>query len=253
MNATTVADQSAAANQPVEETPKRYHPALVSLHWLIVILVLINLYIGLFEFEPLIRSGGAFRIPEPLLALHMAVGISILVLLVVRFIIRLTSKKPAPATAGNASLNVLARLVHYALYLVLFVLTIVGLVFAVQTNRLQRAFFGGGSQFAGPGGGNFGRFPTPGPGTPFPSFGNGGGPGFGNQPGGNPGFQGNGGNGFRQGGGRGRGGLAFVLLPIHLDLAILLSVLLGIHILAAIYHQFILKDNLISRMWYGKA
>ena len=249
-------NESVIPDEPAE-TPKRYHPALVTLHWLIVVLVLINLFIGLFVFEPALRRGGggaAFRIPESLIAIHIAVGLSILILLVVRFIIRLRSRKPAPATAGSQSLNVLARLVHYALYLVLFALTVVGLIFALQTNRLQRAFFGGVQAFAGPGAGNFRGFSTPGPGTSEPFFGNGTGgnnfQGFGNQAGGNPGFQG---NGFRGGGRGGAFGAAFVLLPIHLDLAILLAVLLGFHILAAIYHQFLLKDNLISRMWYGKA
>ena len=33
----------------------------------------------------------------------------------------------------------------------------------------------------------------------------------------------------------------------------LLTGLLVLHILAAIYHQFLLKDGLIGRMWFGKA
>ena len=144
MSETTVAENTI-------ESPKRYHPALVTLHWLVVLLVFTNLIIGLFVFEPALRGGGAFRIPESLIAIHIAVGITILVLLIVRFIVRLRSRKPAPATAGSQSLNVVARLVHYALYLVVFALTAVGLIFARQTNRLQRAFFGGGPRFAGSG------------------------------------------------------------------------------------------------------
>ncbi len=234
------------------ESPRRYHPALVSLHWIIVLLVFTNLAIGLLVFEPLLRSGGAFRIPESLLAIHMAVGIAILVLLVVRFFVRVGTRKPAPATSGSRFFDVVARMIHYALYVVVFALTMVGLIFALQTSRLQRAFFGGGGpQFAGPRNGNFGGFPTPGPGTPQPSFGGGNTPGFGNQPGGGQGFPG---NEPRFGGaGGGRFGLAFILLPIHLDLAILLLGLLTLHILAALYHQFVHKDNLIGRMWYGRA
>jgi cytochrome b561 len=234
------------------DAPKRYHPVLVTLHWLIVVLVFTNLYLGLFIIEPLLRGGGAFRIPESTLAIHMAVGIAILVLIMVRFFIRTGTKKPAPATAGNKFFDVLARVVHYALYFFVFATTVIGLVFALQTNRLQRAFLGGGiSRFeGGPGSGNFGGFPTPGPGTPQPSFG---GEGNGNQPGGNRGFQGNGprpgGSGFTGG----RFSLAFFLLPLHLDIAVLLLFLIGFHILAALYHQFIRKDHLIGRMWYGKA
>ncbi len=237
------------------DTPKRYHPVLVTLHWLIVLLVFTNLYLGLFIFEPLLRGGGAFRIPESTLAIHMAVGILVLILIVVRFFVRTGTKKPEAATSGHKFFDGLARVVHFALYFFVFATTVIGLVFAIETNRLQRAFLGGGNSGfeRGPGGGNFGRFPTPGPGTPRPSFG-GGGNGF--QPGGNPGFQGNGqrpgGPGF-PGGPGGRFGLSFILLPLHLDIAVLLLVLIGFHILAALYHQFIRKDHLIGRMWYGKA
>ena len=254
------------------DTPKRYHPVLVTLHWLIVLLVFINLYLGLFVLEPGLRGGGAFRIPESILAIHMAVGITILVLIVVRFFIRTGTKKPETATSGNKFFDILARAVHYALYFFVFATTVIGLVFALQTNRLQRAFLGGGStRFeGGPGGGNFGGFPTPGPGTPRPSFGGGNGfqpggnfggfptpgpgtpqPSFGGgngfQPGGNPGFQG---NGERPAGPGGRFSLTFFLLPLHLDIALLLVILIGFHILAALYHQFIRKDHLIGRMWY---
>ncbi len=232
------------------ETPKRYHPVLVTLHWLIVLLVSTDLFLGFLIFEPQIRTGGAFRISETLLAVHMAAGIAILILLAVRLFVRLRTRKPTGATSGNKLFDVLARVTHHGLYFFVFAITVVGLVFAVQTNRLQRAFFGSGLQFAGPGNGNFGAFPTPGPGTPRPSFGGGNGPGFGNAPGGTPGFQG---NGPRPGGPGGRFGFTFFLLPLHLDIAILLLVLIGIHILAALYHQFIRRDNLIGRMWFGKA
>jgi len=40
--------------------------------------------------------------------------------------------------------------------------------------------------------------------------------------------------------------------PLHGLTANLLLLLVALHVLAAIYHQFILKDNLIPRMWYGK-
>ena len=31
-----------------------------------------------------------------------------------------------------------------------------------------------------------------------------------------------------------------------------LAALVALHVGAALYHQFIRKDNLLSRMWYGK-
>jgi cytochrome b561 len=229
------------------DTPKRYHPALVTLHWLVALLVFTDFYIGYFYIRPIIMSGGGgVRGTDAMLKIHMAAGIAILVLLVIRFIIRLTTRKPAPADAGFKVLNVLARVVHYALYFFVFLMTIVGLIFALQTNRFQVAFLGA---TGGPGFGPAGGFPRPGSGTPsaFPTPAPGT-PGFGAP--GAPAFPP--GNGPRPGGRRGFN-LFFFLLPLHLYLSMILIALLTLHILAACYHQFIRKDHLLSRMWYGKA
>ena len=228
--------------------PKRYHPVLVTLHWLVALLIFTDLYIGYFYIRPIILSGGGgVRGTDTLLKIHMAAGIAILVLIITRFIIRLATRKPLPADAGSQVLNVLARVVHYALYFFVFALTIVGLLFSLQTNRIQVAFlgstggpgFGPGGGFPRPGSGTPGAFPTPGLGTPSPNFNGGRALGF--PP-----------NGPRPGG-RGGFNLFFILLPLHLYLSIILIALLTLHILAACYHQFIRKDRLLSRMWYGQA
>jgi cytochrome b561 len=227
------------------DTPKRYHPVLVTLHWLVALLVFTDLYIGYFYIRPILLSGGGgVRGTDLMLKIHMAVGIAILVLIVFRFVIRLTTRKPAPADAGFKALNIIARVVHYSLYFFVFAMTIVGLVFALQTNRFQVAFLGatGGPGF-GPGGG----FPRPGAGTPFPNPNGSTAPGFNSSRA--PGLPS--GNGPRPGG---RGfNLFFFLLPLHLYISIILIVLITLHILAALYHQFIRKDHLLSRMWYGPA
>ncbi|HUH96235.1 MAG TPA: cytochrome b/b6 domain-containing protein [Anaerolineales bacterium] len=224
------------------DNPKRYHPALVTLHWLIALFVFTDLGIGYFYIRPILTSGGGgVRGTDPILKIHMAAGVAILLLLVIRFIIRLATPKPAAAEAGSKALNVLARLVHYALYFFVFAITVVGLIFSVQTSRFQTAFLGatGGPGF-GPGGG----FPRPPSGAPgafsTPGAGGGGAPAF--PPG----------NGPRPGGRRGFNA-AFLLLPLHFSISIILIVLLTLHILAALYHQLILKDHLLGRMGYGKA
>jgi cytochrome b561 len=235
------------------EAPKRYHPALVTLHWLVALLVFTNLYLGLFQIRPQLQRGG-FRVSNSIVNLHMAVGVTILVLIIIRFIVRFALKRPDPATAGNKYFDITARVVHYGLYLFVFAATIVGLIFSLQTNRFQRAFLGarGGPGF-GAGNGQQGQFPFPGNGTPFvrngtpfprngtPFPGSNGGQGFGN----NPNF-GQGGGNFPRGGPPGGG-----LLSLHLFTAITLLLLLVVHISAAFYHQFVRKDHLWSRMWYG--
>jgi cytochrome b561 len=228
--------------------PKRYHPVLVTLHWLVALLIFTDLYIGYFYIRPIILSGGGgLRGTDAILKIHMAAGIAILVLIIIRFIIRLAIRKPLPADAGSQFLNVLAKVVHYALYFFVFAITVIGLLFSLQTNRIQVAFLGatGGPGFGPSGGfprpssGTSGAFPTPGLGTPSPNFNGGRAPGFSpNSP---------------RPGGRGGFSLFFVLLPLHLYISIILIALLTLHILAAFYHQFIRKDSLLSRMWYGQA
>ncbi len=226
------------------ETPKRYHPALVTLHWLVALLVFTDLYIGYFYIRPIIMLGkGGVPGTDLILKIHMAAGIAILVFLVIRFIIRLATRKPASADAGFKALNILAKAVHYSLYFFVFAITVVGLIFSLQVNRFQVAFLGAtsssgpGGGFPRPGLGTPGAFPQPGPGTPAPSFN--GAPGSPAAP------------GFRPGAGGRRGG--FSLLMVHLYISIILIVLLTLHILAAFYHQLIRKDRLLSRMWYGQA
>lgn len=221
------------------QSSKRYHPALVTMHWLIALLVFANLYLGIVVFENRGRGPGDFQANNSLVAVHMAVGVTILVLLIVRLILRVRTDRPAEATTGNRFFDALARFVHYGLYVVVPAVTVLGLVFSLQTGRFQRVFLGAESQFTPPNG--FPQFQrTPGAGKFIPPAD---GTGAFPQDSPGPGFQGGPG-----GPGRGLG-----LLMIHELAAYALLALVGLHILAALYHQFFLKDHLIARMWYGTA
>lgn len=47
----------------------------------------------------------------------------------------------------------------------------------------------------------------------------------------------------------------FAILPtfqVHAVLATLLAILIAIHVAAALYHQFVLKDGLFRRVWFGQ-
>src|SRR5262245_53750397 len=129
------------------DTPRRYHPIHVTLHWLIAIGIFINLYLGIIVFEQ--QGGGPadFQARNTLQVIHMAVGISILLLLLIRFMMRLAVKRPAEATAGNQFLDTLAKIVHYGLYITVLAVTVIGLTFSLQTGRFQSAFLGAESQF----------------------------------------------------------------------------------------------------------
>ena len=162
-------------------TPKRYHPLLVTFHWLTVIL--------LFGAGMLSESGR--RSP---INIHMILGSLLLLVMLVRVVVRFTTKHPDWADTGNKFLNRLGGLVHLGLYLVVFY--ILGMGALIANNRNLFAYVMGTSTTVGRSAGIFG--------------------------------------GFHQ------LGWALILLLVFA------------HVVAALYHQFILKDNLPARMWYGK-
>jgi cytochrome b561 len=218
---------------PAVVKPKRYHPMLVILHWLIAILILAAVLLVQenergdrsrprtedFSSQGLqtgtasqnldadeapqnaqraaprqenrsIFSGNGF---------HMILGISILVLLVIRLAVRWGTQHPQWASTGNKFFDWVGNLTHLGLYLLTFGMAITGIILANQRGILARVF-GIGS--------------TPTPGTYLP------------------------------------GGFRFGML--HGGIWTLLLLLITLHVGAALYHQFILKDNLMGRMWFGK-
>ena len=175
--------------------PKRYSPVLVSLHWIIAILIFSTFLLAGDN-----EGGGAATIAGiPTLGVHMILGITILVLLIIRFIVRWRTQHPDWATTGNRFLDKVGEITHWALYLFTFGMTVTGISLAMRGNRFARTF---GLASAAPSG----QF-------------------------------------------RPRG---FSIGMFHGAIWFFLSLLILLHVGAALYHQFILKDNLLGRMWDGK-
>jgi cytochrome b561 len=215
-----MSNQTAIAPQK----PKRYHPALVALHWIIIILIFATAFFALGGEGR--REGSLSIAGFPPLAIHMFLGITVLILLVVRLIIRLFTRRPDWATTGSRFLDVIGELTHWALYFFAFAIVMTGLILALQTNRLSRTFGIGNNpprQF------QTGQLPPPSGQS---------------QPGRFTPRGGEDGEGFRGGG--------FFLGAFHELSWILLFLLIVLHAGAALYHQFIVKDNLFGRMWFGK-
>jgi len=170
------------------ETPKRYAPALVILHWLIALLIFVMLGMGF------TRLGGSPNdaAKVSVLRLHMPLGITILALMIARLFVRFFSRKPVPATAGNPLLDKIGVAVHILLYVGAIGMGISGLGISAQAGLAAIVFEGRGALPA-----DFAAFP--------PALG-------------------------------------------HGLTAFLLSGLILLHVGAALYHQFIRKDNLLSRM-----
>lgn len=120
--------------------PRRYHPALVALHWLIAILLFMALFAGKVALPSLPNSD-----PDKLVALtiHMGMGVSLLVLMLIRLAVRRFSAHPAPATTGNALLDRIGGLTHWALYALVIGMAVSGMALSV-TSGLSDAVSGAG-------------------------------------------------------------------------------------------------------------
>jgi cytochrome b561 len=249
MNSMTAGVEATPANATSGDVkPKRFHPLLVTLHWLIALLIVGAFFLaqggggerGRFRpgqgnfpqqgqgdqqfqgggddgapqnFQPQIVPGtqpqqgfpqGGFQRGGnqgifSAIGIHMIFGIVVLVLLIIRLIVRWTTKHPEWASAGNKFFDWVGGLTHFGLYLLTFAMVITGIILADQRGMLARTF-------------GIGSVPTRGS--------------------------------FQRG--------SFSLGMFHGGIWTLLLLLILLHVGAALYHQFILKDNLLGRMWYGK-
>ncbi len=175
-----------------ETTPKRYHPALVAIHWLTALLVLMLLGAGKF-----VMPGISPDDPQKpmMLQSHTYIGGALTLLVIARLFLRFTAKHPAPADAGNAFLNFVAKAVHFLLYFFLIGMAVSG-AGLFQMANLPAVFSGA---------------------APYPS------------------------NFFEYLPRMGHGLSSWLLLA-----------LVALHFGAALFHQFVKKDNLLARMWFGK-
>jgi cytochrome b561 len=169
----------------------RYQPVLVALHWLLALMIIGLLCLGYFVLANMPNSD-----PKKLdiLVWHMAGGMFVLALMILRVIIRIWSARPAPATTGSPLLDRLASVAHAGLYAIVFLM--------IASGWLTGWMISSSFQPHGP---------------PLPQ--------------------------------------SFTLLPtfqVHAALAALLVILVAGHIAAALYHQFVLKDGLFRRIWFGE-
>jgi cytochrome b561 len=167
------------------QAPKRYSPLWVTLHWVIALLIFAAFYLGLSTKDiPLVAKVAYLR-------WHMPLGMTVLVLMLVRLFVRWRTPHPEAATAGNILLDKIGEWTHYLLYIFAILMPLTGLMLAAAYNLIPLVF----------GGGSLPRDLSP---------------------------------------------------MLHGMIDPLLALLILLHILAALYHQFIRKDNLLARMWYGK-
>ncbi|WP_300513097.1 cytochrome b/b6 domain-containing protein [Aliiroseovarius sp.] len=117
----------------------RYHPLLVTLHWLMAVLIIVALLAGNFILAPVENSDPAkmfsFRA-------HMSIGLTLGLLVVLRLITRLTTAKPPHADTGSPGLNLAGQAAHWGLYLLIFVMVGSGVTLSQMSGLGEIVFFG---------------------------------------------------------------------------------------------------------------
>lgn len=121
---------------------KRYHPALVILHWLLAIAILGELFYGGVILGDVENSD-----PQKvgLLQGHVVLGLLILALIIVRLIVRATTPKPAPLVTDKPLMDKVAVGVHHLLYTLTVLVVAAGLVLAFSTHLFRVLFAHTGS------------------------------------------------------------------------------------------------------------
>ncbi len=136
----TTTSSSKASPLPVEptSTPRRYSAPSAALHWIIAALILIQLGLGWYMNEILPDHSSA---QDRIEALHIEIGLSLLVLVLVRIAVRIA--KPAPRMPEGIAgwERVLAQTVHYLLYALLLVVPLSGWAL-VTTRHAPISFWG---------------------------------------------------------------------------------------------------------------
>lgn len=100
---------------------ERHHPLLVTLHWLTAILIIVTLL-----------SGGIAP-----LDFHLASGVLVFLLFLLRVVARLKAQNPHLPTGNGGLQSRLARLMHLALYGLIFGVAVSGIGVAVETDLFQ--------------------------------------------------------------------------------------------------------------------
>ena len=172
----------------------RYHPLLMTLHWLLALLIIAALAIGFFWLAAMPNAD-----PQKvgILRVHMAGGMLILALMGIRFIVRMLTSRPADATTGYPVLDRIAPISHYGFYVLVLLMAGTGYTTAILAGLPAIVFGGSGDPLT----------PT------------------------------------------------FVIYPTRVAHGYIATLLVGfivLHVLAAFYHQFVRKDRLFRRMFFGR-
>jgi cytochrome b561 len=133
--------------------PSRYHPLLVALHWLLAVLIIGMLALGFFWLRAMPNTDPH---KVDLLRLHMSIGILILVLMLARLMVRLSTARPPPVPTRSGRPDRLAAIGHYSAYAMVILIVASGVATALAAGLPAIVFGGSGAPLPD----RFTRFPT---------------------------------------------------------------------------------------------
>jgi cytochrome b561 len=124
------------------DTHSRYSRVAIVLHWLIALLLIGNLVVGLWVLDPLMHSAdpATKRLGFTVIQLHKSVGLTVLVLAVVRLAWRLMNPPPPYPSHMTRAEVVLAKLSHWGFYGLMLALPLTGWTM-VSTGKLVLPIF----------------------------------------------------------------------------------------------------------------
>jgi cytochrome b561 len=118
---------------------KRYHPLLVSLHWLLAVLILFSLFAGSNILADMPNDN-----PEKIaiLKVHIISGLVILVLMLLRLFVRIKMDTPEAIDTGDVFINKTGKYSHIFIYVLVFLIVGSGLGIAILSGLSDIVFFG---------------------------------------------------------------------------------------------------------------
>jgi cytochrome b561 len=125
---------------PLSNTRVRYGDVAMTLHWLIAAAIIVNLCLGLYVAE-ILTDQDPSRLG--LLQIHKSIGLTVLVLSLLRLGWRLVNPIPPLPDTLTPGLKVLARATHYLLYFLIITIPLTGwLVVSSSALGLPTSYFG---------------------------------------------------------------------------------------------------------------
>jgi len=103
--------------------PSRYGAVAMILHWLIAVLLLINIALGLYVAEVMVDSD---PMHGPVLQFHKSLGLTVLALSLLRVLWRLVNPAPPLPQAMAPKTKLLAHISHFVLYVLIIVIPLTG-------------------------------------------------------------------------------------------------------------------------------